>query len=128
MPVPEPVIEMAIQGGGDTGKIIVDKVSLPHPEESKGMEQRRVRIGYRLGLILWGTKGTIQINWKSLQGRFCRVDLAYKSLGGGEFLPIMVVQIRGTQIRLGIETPPDQLVLRKEVKPDSEKKPKVTSS
>ena len=46
----------------------------------------------------------------------------------GENIRIIVVQVRGTQIRLGIEAPPDQLVLRKEVKPDSEKKPKVTSS
>ena len=46
----------------------------------------------------------------------------------GENIRIMVVQVRGTQIRLGIEAPPDQLVLRSEVKPDSEKKPKVPST
>jgi carbon storage regulator len=46
----------------------------------------------------------------------------------GEDIRIMVVQIRGKQIRLGIEAPPDLLVLRTEEKPDSEKKPKVPSS
>ena len=46
----------------------------------------------------------------------------------GENIRIMVVQVRGTQIRLGIEAPPDLLVLRTEAKPDSEKKPKVPST
>ena len=46
----------------------------------------------------------------------------------GEDIRIMVVQIRGKQIRLGIEAPPDLLVLRTQEKPDSEKKPKVPSS
>jgi carbon storage regulator len=43
----------------------------------------------------------------------------------GENIRIMVVQAQGKQIRLGIEAPPDLLVLRTEEKPDSEKKPKV---
>jgi carbon storage regulator len=46
----------------------------------------------------------------------------------GEDIRILVVQIRGKQIRLGIEAPPDLLVLRTEEKPDSEKKPKVPST
>ena len=46
----------------------------------------------------------------------------------GEDIRIMVVQIRGKQIRLGIEAPLDLLVLRTEEKPDSEKKPKVPST
>ena len=46
----------------------------------------------------------------------------------GEDIRILVVQIRGKQIRLGIEAPPDLLVLRTEEKPDSEKKPKVPRS
>jgi carbon storage regulator len=46
----------------------------------------------------------------------------------GEDIRIMIVQIRGKQIRLGIEAPPDLLVLRTQEKPDSEKKPKVPSS
>jgi len=43
----------------------------------------------------------------------------------GENIRIMVVEVRGKQIRLGIEAPLDLLVLRTEEKPDSEKKPKV---
>jgi len=43
----------------------------------------------------------------------------------GENIRIMVVEVRGKQIRLGIEAPPDLLVLRTEEKPDSEKKPEV---
>ena len=46
----------------------------------------------------------------------------------GENIRIMVVQIRGKQIPLGIEAPPDLLVLQTEEKPDSEKKPKVPST
>jgi carbon storage regulator len=46
----------------------------------------------------------------------------------GENIRIIVVQVRGKQVRLGIEAPPDLLVLRAEVKPDSEKKPKVPST
>jgi carbon storage regulator CsrA len=43
----------------------------------------------------------------------------------GENIRIMVVAARGKQISLGIEAPPDLLVLRTEETPDSEKKPKV---
>lgn len=46
----------------------------------------------------------------------------------GENIRIMVVQVRGKQVRLGIEAPPDLLVLRTEEKLDSEKKPKVPST
>ena len=46
----------------------------------------------------------------------------------GENIRIMVVQVRGKQVHLGIEAPPDLLVLRTEEKPDSEKKPKVPSN
>jgi len=46
----------------------------------------------------------------------------------GENIPIMVVHIGGKQVRLGIEAPPDLLVLRTEEKPVSEEKPKAPSS
>jgi carbon storage regulator len=46
----------------------------------------------------------------------------------GENIRIMVVEVRGKQVRLGIEAPPDLLVLRTEEKPDPEKKPKVPST
>jgi carbon storage regulator len=45
-----------------------------------------------------------------------------------ENISIMVVEVRGKQVRLGIEAPPDLLVLRTEGKPESEKKPKVPSA
>jgi len=45
----------------------------------------------------------------------------------GENIRIKVIQVRGKQVRLGIEAPPDLLVLRTEEKSDSEKKPKVPS-
>lgn len=37
----------------------------------------------------------------------------------GENIRIMVVWIRGKQVRLGIEAPPDLLILRGEEKPTS---------
>jgi carbon storage regulator CsrA len=37
----------------------------------------------------------------------------------GENIRIMVVQVRGKQVRLGIEAPPDLLVLRGKEKPTS---------
>ena len=46
----------------------------------------------------------------------------------GKNIRIMVVQVRGKQVRLGIEAPPDLLVLRAEEKPDSEKKPEVPNT
>ena len=46
----------------------------------------------------------------------------------GENIRIMVVQVRGKQVRLGIEAPPDLLVLRTEEKPDSAKRPKSPST
>ena len=73
---------LEILEGPDTGKLLFDNVSLPHPKESNGMNLRRMRIAYRLGLIPRGTEGTIQINWKNLEGVVCWVDMAYKTLGG----------------------------------------------
>jgi carbon storage regulator len=46
----------------------------------------------------------------------------------GENIRIMVVEVRGKQVRLSIEAPPDLLVSRAEEKSDSEKKPKVPST
>lgn len=86
--VPRARLEMKILEGPDSGKIIMDNVSLPHPLESKGMLHRRVRIAYRLGLIPWGTKGIIQVDWKLLEGVVCWVDVAYKSLGGRKVITV----------------------------------------
>jgi hypothetical protein len=80
---------MEIQAGPDSGKILVGNIShQPHPKESKGMAQRRLRIAYRLGLISRGTELTIQINWKLLEGTICWVDVAYKTLGGRKVLTV----------------------------------------
>jgi carbon storage regulator len=46
----------------------------------------------------------------------------------GKNIRIMVVEVRGKQVRLGIEAPADLLVLRTEGKPHPEKKPKVPST
>ena len=46
----------------------------------------------------------------------------------GENIRIMVVEVRGKQVRLGIEAPLDLLVLRTEGNPDTEKKPKNQST
>jgi carbon storage regulator len=45
----------------------------------------------------------------------------------GANIRIMVAQVRGKQVRLGIEAPRDLLLMRTEEKSDSEKKPKVPS-
>lgn len=75
-------LKMKILDGPEAGKILFDNVSLPHSKESNGMQRRRVHIAYRLGLIQWGTIGTVQVNWKLLEGVVCLVNVAYKSLGG----------------------------------------------
>jgi carbon storage regulator CsrA len=46
----------------------------------------------------------------------------------GKDIRIMVVKVRGKQVRLGTEAPPHLLVLRKEEKPDSEKQVKVPNT
>lgn len=46
----------------------------------------------------------------------------------GENIRIKVIQVRGKQVRLGIEAPSDLLVLRTEDKPDSEKEPIIPST
>lgn len=73
---------MEILEGPDAGKLLFDNISMPHPTESKGMILRRVRIAYRLGLIPWGTEGTVRVNWKRVEGAVCWVDVAAKSFGG----------------------------------------------
>ena len=74
--------------GFDAGKTLVDNVGLFHPNESKGMLHRRVRIACRLGLIPWGAKGTVQVNWKLLEGVTCWVDVTYKTFGGRKVLTV----------------------------------------
>jgi len=85
---PRALIEMEVLHGSDSGKIIIDKVRMPHSDETKGMLHRRVRIACRLGLIPWGIKETVQVNWKLLEGVTCWVDVAYKTLGGRKVLTV----------------------------------------
>jgi hypothetical protein len=79
---PRARLEMKILEGPYAGKLLFDNISLYHPLETKGMLHRRVRIGCRLGLIPWGTEGTVRVNWKLVEGAVCRVDVVYKSFGG----------------------------------------------
>jgi carbon storage regulator len=46
----------------------------------------------------------------------------------GDHIKVKVIQIRGKQVRLGIEAPPDLLVLRAEEKMDFENEPRVPST
>jgi len=85
---PRARLRMEILEGRDSGKVFFDNISLPHPKESKGMLHRRVRIAHRLGLIPWGAKGTVQVNWKLLAGLVCWVDVATKNLGGRKVLTV----------------------------------------
>lgn len=72
---------MIVLNGLDTGKPLFDNISLHHPSETKGMQLRRLRIACRLGLIEWGTKGRVQVNWQLLVGVVCWVEVSYKNLG-----------------------------------------------
>lgn len=85
---PRARLKFEVLEGPDAGKFLFDNVSLPHPKESDGMNLRRVRIAVRLGLIPWGTKGIIQVNWKLLEGVVCWVDIAYKTIGGRQVLTL----------------------------------------
>jgi hypothetical protein len=82
---PRARLRMEILEGPDVGKPIFDNISLPHANESKGMLERRARIAYRLGLVPWGANGIVQINWKSLEGVSCWVDVAHKKYNGRVF-------------------------------------------
>lgn len=93
---PRARIVMEILEGIDVGKTIVDNVSLPHPKESKGMLQRRVRIACRLGLIPWRAKGTVQVNWKSLQGVICWVDVIHRKFKGHQYAIVDNYQLHST--------------------------------
>lgn len=92
-------LKMKVLSDPDAGKFIFDNISLPHPEESKGMFHRRVRIAYRLGLIPWGAKETIRLNWKELEGVVCWVDVAYKNLGGRKVLTVDNYELQDDWVR-----------------------------
>jgi len=85
---PRARLRMEILEGPDAGKLLFDNISLPHPKESKGMLHRRVRIACRLGLIPWGGKGIVRVNWMLVEGVVCWVDVAYKTFGGRKVLTV----------------------------------------
>jgi hypothetical protein len=93
---PRARMEMEILEGTDAGKILVDNISLPHPNESKGMILRRVRVGVRLGLIPWGTEGTIRVNWKLLEGIVCRVRVVHRTFKGSLFPMVTDYELSGS--------------------------------
>jgi len=80
---PQAVIQMTIRGGADKGKMIFDRINLPHASEAQGNQNRRVLIASRLGLIQTGSKDTTKINWKLLEGMKPVVTVIHKK-GTGE--------------------------------------------
>lgn len=54
--------------GPDKGKIQHDDITMPHPDESQGSQNRRVLIASRMGLIEKGSKQVVNVNWKALEG------------------------------------------------------------
>lgn len=65
---PRAKVQLQIIEGPDKGKMVYDDITLPHPQESQGSQNRRILIGSRMGLIVKGTKDTSKVNWKALEG------------------------------------------------------------
>jgi hypothetical protein len=75
---PQAVLQMTITEGDDKGKMIFDRINLPHASEAQGNQNRRVLIASRLGLIQTGSKDTTKINWKLLEGMEAVVTVIHK--------------------------------------------------
>jgi hypothetical protein len=78
---------MKIIEGPETGKTLIDGIALPHPLETEGRIKRRLRIALRLGLLSkedFGKKD-FKINWKTLEGTCCSVDVVHKTYRGCVF-------------------------------------------
>ena len=65
---PRAKVMLQIMDGADKGKVVYDDISLPHPQESQGSQNRRLLIGSRMGLIDKGSKDSTKVNWKALEG------------------------------------------------------------
>ena len=65
---PRAKVQLQIIEGVDKGKVVYDDITLPHPQESQGSQNRRVLIGSRMGLIVKGSKDASKVNWKALEG------------------------------------------------------------
>ncbi len=87
---------MEILEGFDAGKIVVDNISLPHPQESEGRLKRRLLIAYRLGLISKTDQGIKNIDWKTLEGVSCLVDVAHQEFKGRLFPMVTNYQLAPT--------------------------------
>jgi hypothetical protein len=65
---PRAKVMLQVIDGPDKGKMQHDDITLPHPEESQGSQNRRVLIASRMGLIEKGSKKVVNVNWKALEG------------------------------------------------------------
>ena len=65
---PRAKVMLQVVAGPDKGKMQHDDITLPHPEESQGSQNRRVLIASRMGLIEKGSKDVVNVNWKALEG------------------------------------------------------------
>jgi hypothetical protein len=79
-------LKMKILEGPDGGKLIFDNIPMLHPKQSQHVKHRHLHIACGLGLIPWGAKGTIRVNWKSLEGVVCWVDVSYREFKGRQYV------------------------------------------
>lgn len=66
---PRAKVKFAIKEGPDKGKVVYDDINLPHAQEKEGNVKRRALIASRMGLVPKGSKDTVEVNWKALEGR-----------------------------------------------------------
>ncbi|MDI6752816.1 MAG: hypothetical protein QME78_00290 [Thermodesulfobacteriota bacterium] len=71
-------IQLQIKAGPDKGKMVYDDINQPHPQEAQGNVNRRVLIASRLGLISKGSKETVEINWKLLEGKDVLITVVHR--------------------------------------------------
>lgn len=63
------VIMFQILEGSEKGKTVYERIALPHPEEEQWKVNKRLLVASRMGLVPKGSKDTIKVNWKVLEGR-----------------------------------------------------------
>lgn len=97
--VPRARLEMNIIEGPESGKTLIDGISLFHPLETEGRRNRRLRIALRLGLISKEDFGkeVVTINWKSLEGTCCSVDVVHNTFKGRVFSMVNNYQLAQQQ-------------------------------
>jgi hypothetical protein len=62
----------------DIGRMVFDRINLPHHAEAQGNHNRRALIASRLGLIPHGTKDAHKINWKLLEGKDAVITVVHR--------------------------------------------------